>query len=462
MASGDNASAIMTSEGVLALARELTTYVAERASTLRKLNSTRVFRSQPEEAKRMETAFFEDLVQQLEDEVVVAVPSPDGSIRADELNEEVLKRALVSLKVPVLRRIADSKNLKKGGNAEDLAARIAQRYRWNADEITALVLANEDQPTESRSFVDRLYPLETLDDDLERAYGRVVPLVGRYIRVGLARWYVFESAELEEGNRRLQISGRLRAYDARLAGVGDDQKVVPVARSGLETPTLTSIDADSSMMRISGGGHVEGQAAAAAVTLATGTKTLTPGWAPRGVNKVTGSAIGFAAETLFLLDLLTARLPSHGLRVRNLTVAKFRMTHTTDDEDTARPVLRAVRLEGRHLMDSPAACRLAAIEGRELLDITASVELEGSSGSIAPVRFSIDRDHAVTMTGFGAIASESFEVHRLSLAAMGEEMSDGILDPAALTELCQRILDRAVQRDEVAEATILVTDEVED
>ena len=112
-----------------------------------------------------------------------------------EVKREVIKKALVGLKMPILRDIARGRGLSGSGASEDLATRVAASYHWNEEEIARLVLDNEaDQATntergfESRVFTFRESP--TVADIIQRlAY-----VSGRYIRTGIARWFVFENA----------------------------------------------------------------------------------------------------------------------------------------------------------------------------------------------------------------------------------------------------------------------------
>lgn len=72
----------------------------------------------------MEHLLADELRSALEDEVVPAVETePSAGIVKWELERELIKKALVGLKLPVLRDIARDRALEAGGGSEDLAGR---------------------------------------------------------------------------------------------------------------------------------------------------------------------------------------------------------------------------------------------------------------------------------------------------------------------------------------------------
>lgn len=137
----------------------------------------------------------DSLRQALEDEVVPAVETKQGGLDAVEVEHEVIKKALVGLKVSTLRRLAEEQRLQASGTSEDLATRLGRAYEWDAEAVARLVLANEEEPPADRGHVTRVFPLSDAPS-VDHIQSRLSYVLGRYIRIGVARWFVFESAEV--------------------------------------------------------------------------------------------------------------------------------------------------------------------------------------------------------------------------------------------------------------------------
>src|ERR1700722_2951518 len=77
----------------------------------------------------------EDLRIALEDEIVPASVEEDTGtgISDREKNREVIKKALIGLKLATLREIARDRRLPTGGSREDVATQIGAAYLWDED-----------------------------------------------------------------------------------------------------------------------------------------------------------------------------------------------------------------------------------------------------------------------------------------------------------------------------------------
>ncbi len=162
----------------------------------------------------------------LEDEIVPAVrPESTGKIVPWEFNREVLKKALAALKTDALRAIARTRNLELGGGLEDLTTRIAKHYEWNDEAIAQLILEYSTEPSEERGHVDRLFPLQKAPH-LDYVAERLDYVLGRYIRTGIAKWFVFE--ELDVQTDEVVLRGTLRSFRAGVNEESDLPSVVAV------------------------------------------------------------------------------------------------------------------------------------------------------------------------------------------------------------------------------------------
>ena len=395
----------------------------------------------------------------LEDEVLPAVaPGPGRGILDWELQREVAKKALVGLKLQKLKQLAAEMRLDKRGRSEDVADRIARAYRYDEHEIAQLILDNEEEPEPERGHVDRIFPLAETPD-IEAVADRLDLIIGRYVRVGVARWFVFE--ELDHTAGRLTLVGSLRSYRTFVTSDEVDQESEGAHISA--TPSEVSVELEIidglQALRVRSAAPAPSRAAAKALEVATDCRRL--GHLPFTAMSFEGPAGMFAPSTVFMLDLVDNRLPSAGVRDRNLTVARFEIERSEkeSESDTARPSLREVRFEGDHLLDSVQACRLIALEGRALVDLSMRVSIhDGDSGVPIrfPIRVGLERDHALVLTGYGRQGpSVSAELHRLLVRAVEDGFAGGVPNKRRLEMLARRIEERAHSGREVDRATML-------
>jgi hypothetical protein len=335
-----------------------------------------------------------------------------------------------------------------------LATRIAAQYGWNEQEIARLILESAEEPEPERAYSERLFSLVEVPD-LNYVAERLSYVLGRYIRIGVARWFVFE--ELFADDDRVELIGTTRAYGADVMNDESVPRVVPVPRSDRRVRAV--LQSGEALLSVRGATTPEATAAATALEIATGIERK--GYiSTHHEGSGFGVALAFAPQSLFMLDLLTARFVQARLMERNLTVAKFHVADSKNEEGETRPQLRAVRFEGSHLLDSPPACKLLA-DGRALVDMALTVQLpprpDGESGRV-PVRVAIEGDHVLVMTGLGLTPSLAYDVHNTVVYETVSEIRDGVLDPGGLEDYAERIHARA-QATEVIEVADMLTDE---
>lgn len=385
----------------------------------------------------------DDLKRALEDEIVPAIPVRGGSERIQpwDLDREVMKKALVGLKAPSLRQLARDVRVPTTGRAEIVATRIAQHYRWRGEEIARAILEVEGrlEPT-GRAHHDRLVPLEE-PPNLSYLRDRLQFVINRYIRIGIARWFVFDDVQGDDDH--LQLSGTVETYRAYVDDSGEEPRVGAAAS---ERRVDLRFEAGKDLARVRRAASIDARAAMQALEVATQLKVA--GYVPlRSTNGLESWAVTFDRFTLFMLDLLNSRFRRNGLHEFDMKAARFRMSPASGDEPDAAPSLEAVRFEGRHILDSTEACRLIATEGRALMSFNVNVRsparLDGESGRF-PISVAMDDWSVVVTTGLGVVQPElSVAVHHAVLEAVEAEIREGVVDVLALNDLAERIADRA-------------------
>lgn len=453
---------LIPAEEISAEVDELLGYAFERAKAVSRRQPGRApVRTTRKDKPDISQLLRDELLVILEDEVAPAVEAdPNRGILDWELQREVAKKALVGLKLDKLRQLAEQNRLDKRGRVEELAERIARAYRYDDREIAQLILKNEDEPEPERSHVDRIFPLvdpveaDSVLTQLERVNGR-------YVRVGVARWFVFEA--LERSGRALTLRGTLQSYKAFVTSESRPGGGVEAAKIG-SSPSSTSVEIEVvdevSGLRIRGASASASRAAANALEIATDCRRL--GHLPFGMTSFSGPLGSFADSTVFMLDFIDNRLQAANVSDPNLTVARFEMERGAGGSRSEhdRPMLREVRFEGDHLLDSVAACRLIAVEGRALIDLSLKGTLAAMDEGRFPIRLSLDRDHVMVLTGFGAHRpAMSAILQRALVRAVERALDQGVEKPRRLERLATRIDELARSNREVEKATMLRGDE---
>lgn len=437
------AGAVIRSEDLDDKLRALLAMARREGQAIRRANQAAtgmVYRRVPK--PKIDDLLFQDLRLALEEEVVPASPvAALGKVAPWELNHELMKKALVGLKASTLRSLAREIRVPTSGRLEVVATYVAQHFHWNSEEIARAILVAEGgaEPT-ARAHHDRLVPLASAPD-LSYIESRLRLVVNRYIRVGVARWFVFEELEVEED--RLRLSGTVASYRAFVDETGDEPRV---GATPSERQVEVTLLADSETARVHRAAPSDAKAAMGALEVAANLRLAR--YVPlRAVDGLDSWAISFDRVTLFMLDLLATRFRHNGLRDFDLKVARFKLADTDDDESSGAPSLEAVRFEGRHILDSAEACRLIATEGRSLVSFSVDAESPrpaAGESSRFPLHVAVDDWSVVISTGLGTFKSElSLLAHQAALGATEAEIRAGIADVSALNSLAERIADRA-------------------
>ncbi len=364
-----------------------------------------------------------ELRRLVEDEVVVARPSiGEAAIEPNERDREIAKRALMHIKLPQLRQIAGSLSGRSGGKLEEVLETIVRGYHSDQEAIARLVVEYETEPPPERRFATRVFHVTYPEEaQLEQVASRAEHFAGRYMRTGVAKWFVIESVDW--GRSRLSMHGTFRAFEATAAKEDDSYRLVSNAANA--TASLRMVGGQSAV-EVDARGTRESRAIMAAFARATG---LT--WFDFQILPVGGTmaAVGWDQRSAFLVAL-NANFRTEAIEVFNLTTAGFQSAEASraEDDDETRPAVRAVKLDGRHLLDSRQACELLA-DGQGLVELGMLVRFRTSAQEdfLLPVTIRLERDHTTITTGFGTVhPSISRQAHMLIVDGVRQSFRQGL------------------------------------
>ena len=305
-----------------------------------------------------------DLKEALEDEVLIARPSQgEAVIDVREEHREIAKRALVHIKLPQLRVIAEDIGVPKSGKLEEVADRIVRAYDADEEEIARLIVAYETEPPPERRFATRLFPLSDPMTDIDAAVTRIRLFARRYIKTGIARWFVID--DVEDRESVLEMSGTYRFYNAD-AEQRDDEYRLRAERASA-SGKLT-VRAGHKMIDVETKGVGEARAMMDAFESASGARR--PSVLSLHLPPLEGELAHWDSVSVFMTDVLSSQFRTREIDINNLVMAGFEM----GDEETSasRPTVRSVRFLGQHLLDSQTACELLT-RGQRMTEWTAMV-----------------------------------------------------------------------------------------
>jgi len=356
----------------------------------------------------------------LADEIVPAIEQEgDTGIRVSEAEHEQVKRALAHLKLGVLRDIARQRGVDAAGDLDLVTGRIGYALNWDREAVARLILDHtEESPEVATGHSTRVFALRG-ELSVDEVADRLSYVSGRYIRTGIARWFVFEDSRLVPP--LLRVEGAVEAFRAEAREL-DDSPFLDATPTRAEVEIELSSDSNVALVHGASAQNARGSLTA----LSTAAKVEHPDYVPRAELNAGVLPGRIHPTSFFMLDLVYSRLRGSLFRERNPILARFRFSKSDEEEQdqsgTRKPRLRAVRFDGEHLLDSREACSLLWLEGRPLVDLTVRVQARGDGDENwgrFPVRITIETDHVAVSTGYGSASLDrSQEVHRASVAAV--------------------------------------------
>ncbi len=402
-----------------------------------------------------EEELLNGLRQALEDEVEVAAPAAgESAIDESEVDREIAKRALMHLKLPTLREIAESMDLPRSGNLEEVIDRIARELRSDPYEIARLIVKYETEPAPERRFASRIFNVREPLEDPEQLSQRIDYLANRYIRTGIARWVVFE--DVRATPVLLSIDGTFRSYRADAERFDDDYRLRADPHSA---PASLRMFKGEKSVEIRAKGELESKAFVLALQRASSFK-----WEKRlpiSQSLADGELWGWHPWSIFLVDLLNARFRSSNVEIFDMFTAGFRTAKEASGHEDDRPAVRSVRFQGRHLLDSLVACDLI-VSGQALAELGMTVRYRHESETyLLPLTIKLAEDHATVLTSFGlhdpAIAGS---LHREIVQGLRKSLRNGLANEGALIQLAVQIRERAESEETPDHPTIFGPDPV--
>ncbi|MDZ5661409.1 SAP domain-containing protein [Nocardioides sp. S-58] len=397
-----------------------------------------------------------DLRQAIEQEFQPAVSSPHVEIEPHELERELIKSALANLRSPTLKSIANSLGLPVTGNKDILTNRIGRDLGWDADRVARLVARAENADLQPPAHLSRMFALRDVPD-LASVQQRLQYVENRYVKVGLAKWFGFGGPT--QTAEELHISGAYRSYQAQIETKSNE----PSLKSSNQTVNMSiTFPSYRSAMLVGNVGITPARTAARATAKAAAVDLL--GFVPNVYLNASPLRQELHPTTTFILDFIYNRLKAvpelEG--TPNVTVARFKMAnveeHSWQDADaenatgprTRQPKLHGVKLDGRYLLDSPAACNLMAIEQRPLLDVSMDLRCRQPGSNYADlhqVKISVETDHIAVSTSQSVDQQGSQFIHDRVTAAMLDQIQYGLADEPRMNALTVQIRAQAALHD---------------
>jgi hypothetical protein len=409
-----------------------------------------------ERPPRSDEKTFRALRDYLQDELVVVSELEAGEgIVASERDHEIAKRALATLKLPELRRTAESFGLPKKGNRDAILDRLVRYLEADHQEIARVLLRADRYPHIGRQHASRLFAFDSLVDAPTLA-SKLNAYAGRYLRTGLAQWFVFEQTVLDGSEFR--VDGKLRTYEVDvLAESASSPRLNPVPK---DFDVLLRVLDGEPVIRVVARYEAETEAAVSAMTYAVERGPIAPleKFAAAADWTETGR---FSPQTIWLLDVLLTLRDDSDVALEQVTSASFERARSDGGTalDPSVPHVRSAKLRGQHVLDSQSACRhVMALERLRAVTALVSFPGEGGGRDRLPVRLVVEKDHIGVMTGFGSAGHEHAERHHRMLEDLiASRVSVPQLDRDRLVSILEQMRERAEATDAPTEADLFVS-----
>jgi hypothetical protein len=444
---------LMTSEelsGEVAAAVDLALARVSHIEEIGRRAGLTVFRS--EAIPSVTDDMIREIIEILADEVLVgAETESDLGIPAWEKEKEIGKRALLNLRLTELRQVARERRLPTSGRIDEIADRIVRSLGIDRREIARTIIQHE-QPRPERGLVSRLLPLDETPE-LSRVRERIEPYVGRYIRIGVARWLVI--ADVETAADHVDVVGQVRYYRVEPKVDEEDFSLMDsLRRSEVRIRFRRGVQWCELGLKRAGDARGLGYAIKRLFDIAP-RATL-----PLNVHPEEGDLVAWDVRTVFMLDLLQSGLQDRQHAITNMTVVQFE-----SDEDQERRVnVTSVRLQGQQLISSRQACEFI-VQGRGMIMITLRLRAQISRDEFVtiPLRIDLHDDSVVVSTALTDVPDAvTQQVHGHVVERVRATVESGIRNMPGLVSLANQVVQRSTDLRPTEEPDILVVEEIRD
>ena len=383
------------------------------------------------------------LREALEDEVTIAhAAGSETEIEPSEQDHEIAKRALVHVKLENLRHIARDLGVPDYGNLDAVTDAIAREFQGDREAIAKLVIRYEDEPAPERNLTSRIFQLREEPGDLPALCQRLAHITGRYIRTGIARWFIVGSVDATDAN--LRLDGVYRFFRADAAQFEEE---ITLTADEQNARARLLLRASEPIAEVEAKGEAESKAL---MTTFEGSTSLhcREALAPE-IEPLQGQLATWHIQSVFLIELLHSRFRDQNIEILDLNVAGFKTERgarkMAADEEARQPRIKSVRFEGRHLLDSRPACELLTA-GQQLvqLGMTVRFQPDGAESYLLPLTVKLAGDHVVVITGLGVVPPRIAQgLHSVVTAGVRRALLSGLADPAGLEGLARQVSERA-------------------
>jgi len=369
-----------------------------------------------------------------ESDVFAQPASANGDIPENVQAREIEVAALSRLKLADLEELAAAKGLPLVASKERLAELIVGT-NVTREEIAELAL-RESELSIDTGLVTRLFPLAA-PPDLSNAATRLSQAQGRYLKLRLARWFIYDEARMLDSV--VVLRGRMRSYRSKpvLEVEGHRLNVDPHSAK-----MVVRLRKGRKWAEVDGRQVSDARDIGPVLTRGAGVsfeKTLT-----LPLPALDGTMASWSRRTVWMLVLLQLHLESDDTSILNYAMAHFEAPRS-EPARPDEPRIAEVELRGQHVGDSRDACQ-RIIEGAGLLAVELKLAFVPNNldSYVVPVRIGIDDTCATIETGAGqnVPAAVSTSLHRALIDRLCRALDTG-LDPSGLGSLVRKIVDRA-------------------
>lgn len=369
-----------------------------------------------------------------ESDVFAHITANNGEIPEGVQAREIEIAALSRLKLQDLEEFAAAKKVPLVASKERLAELIVATD-VTREEIAELALREADLSIDT-GLVTRLFPLPG-SPDLSNAATRLMKVQGRYVKLRLARWFIYDEIQTLDGV--VVLRGRMRSFRSKpvLEVEGHRLNVDPHAAKMIVRLRKGRRWAEVDGRQVSDARDI-GPVAARGAGIAFETTLSLP------LPPLRDAMGAWSRRTVWMLGLLQLYLEGDGISIQNYAMAHFEAPGSIPARPD-EPRIAEVELRGQHVGDSRDACQ-RIVEGGGLLAVELKLAFvpNNKDSYIIPVRIGIDDTCATIETAAGQDipAAVSTLLHRALIDRLCIAL-DTMVDPSRLSSIVSKIIDRA-------------------